>query len=101
MHNSKALSKPQGAHLIPALRGNDIRCFKRRGFSLVELLVVIGIIAVLISVLLPALSRAREQANSVKCLTNLRSMQQAATMHANDHQGFMPAAGDFTQHALG
>jgi len=72
-----------------------------RAVSLVELLVVIGIIAILISVLLPALSRAREQANSVKCLANLRGMHQAALMHANDHQGFMPAAGEFTQHALG
>jgi len=101
MRNSKALSKPQGAHLISPLCGSMTRRLGRRGFTLVELLVVIGITAVLISVLLPALSRAREQANSVKCLSNLRSMHQAATMHANDHQGFIPAAGDLTQDGLG
>ena len=55
----------------------------------------------LISVLLPALTRAREQANAVRCLATLRNMYQAALLHANEHQGFMPAAGEFTQHALG
>jgi prepilin-type N-terminal cleavage/methylation domain-containing protein len=63
------------------------------GFTLVELLVVIGIIALLIAILLPALARAREAANRVKCLANERSMVQAAFLHAHDHQGYMPLGG--------
>jgi prepilin-type N-terminal cleavage/methylation domain-containing protein/prepilin-type processing-associated H-X9-DG protein len=65
----------------------------RAGFTLVELLVVIGIIALLIAILLPALSRAREQANLIKCMATLRGMAQAAHAHAAEHQGYMPFAG--------
>ena len=61
-----------------------------RGFTLVELLVVIGIIAVLISVLLPALRKAREQANAVVCQSNQRQLMMAFLMFANDHQQHFP-----------
>ena len=68
---------------------------RRRGFTLVELLVVIGIIALLISVLLPALSRARDNANRVACLSNLRQLSMAFLMYVNQNKGHYPSASPF------
>src|SRR5215211_8285021 len=65
---------------------------RRGGFTLVKLLVVIGIIAVLISILLPALSKARESAQRAQCASNLRQFYNADLMYLNQFKGWhLPA----------
>lgn len=59
----------------------------RQGFTLVELLVVVSILTLLISLLLPALTRARKAAQQTQCASNLRQLQLAALQYAHDHQG--------------
>src|SRR5688500_8405133 len=66
------------------------RAKSRSAFTLVELLVVIGIIAILISILIPALNRARMSANDVKCKSNMRQLVQAALLFAAEHKGQLP-----------
>ena len=63
----------------------------RRGFTLVELLVVIGIVAVLVALLLPALNKARIQARTVACASNLRQMSMAYSMYLSENHGKAPA----------
>jgi prepilin-type N-terminal cleavage/methylation domain-containing protein/prepilin-type processing-associated H-X9-DG protein len=67
----------------------------RRAFTLVELLIVIAIIAVLMGILLPTVSRAREQANQVTCLSNLRQLGLAFVLYCQENQGWMPRAAPY------
>jgi prepilin-type N-terminal cleavage/methylation domain-containing protein/prepilin-type processing-associated H-X9-DG protein len=81
----------QGTRLVSQDLPEEL--MRRKGFTLVELLVVIGIIALLISILLPALNRARGQAKQIQCLSNLRQIATAMAMHANEHRNHYPLAG--------
>src|SRR5689334_12081042 len=62
---------------------------RAHGFTLVELLVVIGIIALLIAMLMPSLQKARQQSNRVVCQSNLRQVGQSLLIYANNWKGWM------------
>lgn len=63
---------------------------KRRGFTIVELLIVIGIITILIALLMPVLSSARSAAQRIKCCGNLQQMGQAFAMYENNNRNYLP-----------
>jgi prepilin-type N-terminal cleavage/methylation domain-containing protein/prepilin-type processing-associated H-X9-DG protein len=68
---------------------------RKHGFTLVELLVVMGIISVLIAMLLPALNKARDSAKTVQCASNMRQIGLAFIMYANDNHSYLPAFYDY------
>ena len=76
--------------LDPSTHGTNTPTRGPRGFTLVELLVVIGIIALLISILLPSLSKARRAANRLKCTANMRSMMQGLQLYFYDNKNHQP-----------
>jgi prepilin-type N-terminal cleavage/methylation domain-containing protein len=76
--------------LKESVRCREVGMRKQRAFTLVELLVVIGIIAVLIAVLLPALSRANRQAKMTSCLSNQKQLVLALIMYCQENQSYFP-----------
>jgi prepilin-type N-terminal cleavage/methylation domain-containing protein len=78
-----------------AMRKHRVSSTARRALTLVELLVVIGIIAILIGILLPVLGRAREKANAVKCMANLRTLGQGIAIYVTQTR-YYPGA--YAQH---
>lgn len=73
--------------------GNSSMIRRKSGFTLIELLVVISIIAVLMSIMMPALARVREQAKQVSCMSNMKSLAQAIMVYSNDYEGRYPLSG--------
>ena len=81
-HSQSPRPRPPGARVSTSSRP--------AAFTLVELLVVIGIIALLIGILVPVIARAREQARVVQCASNIRQIYHAMVMYANEHKGTLP-----------
>ena len=82
------LSCTINSYLLKLRRIADMRA---KGFTLIELLVVMVIIALLVGLLLPALGRAKEEAQKTQCRSNLRQIGLAMEMYANDNRGYLPA----------
>ncbi len=86
------------SQLFPTVRGNLVSALstklfltrRKKGFTLIELLVVIAIIALLVSILLPSLQKAKELAKDVVCKTNLRGIGMASALYRNDFDDTFP-----------
>ena len=76
------------------LKGGFVRGHARAGFNLVELFVVIAIVALLATLLLPALTKAKEQGRSSICKNNMRQLALAMILYADDNNDYLPWPGD-------
>ena len=87
-HGVKIKMKKYWAKYATLLSAGEIAAMRR--FTLIELLIVVSVIAILISLLLPSLGKARDTAKRIKCTANLKQINTLAALYYSDNNGFTP-----------